>query len=81
MILRLLGKPESLLQHVTDRPGHDRRYALDVSTRCRPGLAPRHSFDEAMEKTVRWYVENEWWWRKITSGEHYRSYYDRLYGG
>jgi len=80
-ILRLLGKPESLLQWVTDRPGHDRRYALDVSKVEALGWRSRHSFDEAIAKTVRWYADNEWWWRPITSGEHYRSYYDRLYGG
>ena len=80
-ILRLLDKPESLLQWVTDRPGHDRRYALDVSKVQALGWRSRHSFDEAITKTVRWYADNEWWWRPITSGEHYRSYYDRLYGG
>ncbi len=80
-ILRLLGKPESLLQWVTDRPGHDRRYALDVSKVEALGWRSRHGFDEAIAKTVRWYADNEWWWRPITSGEHYRSYYDRLYGG
>ena len=80
-ILRLLDKPESLLQWVTDRPGHDRRYALDVSKVEALGWRSRHSFGEAIAKTVRWYVDNEWWWRPITSGEHYRSYYERLYGG
>jgi len=80
-ILRLLGKPESLLQWVTDRPGHDRRYALDVSKVEALGWRSRHGFGEAIAKTVRWYADNEWWWRPITSGEHYRSYYDRLYGG
>jgi dTDP-glucose 4,6-dehydratase len=80
-ILRLLDKPESLLQWVTDRPGHDRRYALDVSKVEALGWRSRHGFDEAIAKTVRWYADNEWWWRPITSGEHYRSYYDRLYGG
>ncbi len=80
-ILQLLDKPESLLQWVTDRPGHDRRYALDVSKVQALGWRSRHSFDEAITKTVRWYVDNEWWWRPITSGERYRSYYDRLYGG
>ena len=80
-ILRLLDKPESLLQWVTDRPGHDRRYALDVSKVEALGWRSRHGFGEAIAKTVRWYADNEWWWRPITSGEHYRSYYDRLYGG
>lgn len=78
LILRLLGKPESLIRHVTDRPGHDRRYALDCSKIMALGWQPRHTFEEALEKTVRWYVENEWWWRKIKSGE-YLEYYRKWY--
>lgn len=79
-ILQLLGKPESLIQYVTDRPGHDRRYALNVEKIEKLGWTSRHSFDQAIAKTVRWYADNEWWWRPITSGEHYRAYYARLYG-
>ncbi|MFQ6058384.1 MAG: dTDP-glucose 4,6-dehydratase [Anaerolineae bacterium] len=78
-ILDLLGKPYSLIQHVEDRPGHDRRYALDCSKLQALGWTSRHTFEEALEKTVRWYVENEWWWRKIKSGE-YAEYYRRQYG-
>lgn len=78
LVLRLLGKPESLIRHVTDRPGHDRRYALDCSKIMALGWRPRHTFEEALEKTVRWYVENEWWWRKIKSGE-YLEYYRKWY--
>ncbi|MGC8837156.1 MAG: dTDP-glucose 4,6-dehydratase [Anaerolineae bacterium] len=78
LILRLLGKPESLIRHVTDRPGHDRRYALDCSKIMALGWRPRHTFEEALEKTVRWYVDNEWWWRKIKSGE-YLEYYRKWY--
>ena len=77
---KLLGKPDSLIQHVTDRPGHDRRYALNCDKCCSLGLALRHTFEQALEKTVRWYVDNEWWWRKIKSGAHYREYYARQYG-
>ena len=77
-ILDLLGKPHSLVRFVADRPGHDRRYALDVSKIRALGWESRHTFGEALEKTVRWYVENEWWWRKIKSGE-YREYYRRQY--
>jgi len=77
-ILRLLGKPESLIRHVTDRLGHDRRYALDCSKVQELGWRSRHTFEETLEKTVRWYVENEWWWRKIKSGE-YLEYYRRQY--
>jgi len=59
LVLELLGKPESLIQPVRDRPGHDRRYALDVTRICGLGWEPAHSCQEAIEKTVRWYVENE----------------------
>ncbi len=78
-ILDLLGKPHSLIRHVTDRPGHDRRYSLNVDKIRSLGWQSRHSFEQAIEKTVRWYVENEWWWRKIKSGE-YLDYYKRWYG-
>ncbi len=78
LILKLLGKPESLIQHVPDRPGHDRRYALDVSKLRALGWQPTHNFEQGLEKTVKWYVENEWWWRKIKTGE-YREYYKKMY--
>ncbi|MGQ9786919.1 MAG: dTDP-glucose 4,6-dehydratase [Anaerolineae bacterium] len=80
LILQLLGKPQSLIRFVTDRPGHDRRYALDCSKIQGLGWRSHHTFEEALEKTVRWYVDNAWWWRKIKSGEHYRAYYARQYG-
>jgi dTDP-glucose 4,6-dehydratase len=80
MILQLLGKPESLLQHVTDRPGHDRRYSLNCDKLAGLGWRSAHTFAQALEKTVRWYVDNEWWWRKIKSGDYYREYYQRNYG-
>jgi dTDP-glucose 4,6-dehydratase len=78
-ILDLLGKPYRLIQHVADRPGHDRRYSLDTSKLQTLGWRSRHDFQQALEKTVRWYVDNEWWWRKIKSGE-YRRYYQEMYG-
>jgi dTDP-glucose 4,6-dehydratase len=81
LILRLMNKPESLIQPVRDRPGHDRRYALDVGNIRALGWEPAHTCEEAIEKTVRWYVENEWWWRPIRSGEHYQEYYRRQYEG
>lgn len=81
LVLDTLGKPSSLIQPVTDRPGHDRRYSLDVSKLRALGWQPRHSCAEAVVKTVRWYQANEWWWRKIKSGEHYREFYQRLYAG
>jgi dTDP-glucose 4,6-dehydratase len=79
LVLKLLNKPESLIKHVADRPGHDRRYALDVSKIRGLGWEPAHSCEEAVEATVRWYVDNEWWWRKIKTGE-YLEYYRRQYG-
>ncbi len=77
-ILDLLGKPYSLIQPVADRPGHDRRYALDCTRLRALGWRSRHTFEQALEKTVRWYVENEWWWRKIKSGEYW-EYYKKQY--
>jgi dTDP-glucose 4,6-dehydratase len=77
-ILDLLGKPHSLITHVVDRAGHDRRYALDISRLHALGWTPSHTFDQALEKTVRWFVENEWWWRPIKTGE-YLEYYKKQY--
>ena len=79
-VLKLVGKPESLIQYVKDRLGHDRRYAID-STKAQEklGWAPRHRFEEALAATVRWYVENRPWWERIISGE-YLEYYERQYG-
>lgn len=78
LILKLLNKPESLIRHVPDRPGHDRRYSLDVSKLFALGWVPRHDFESALETTVDWYVKNEWWWRKLKSGE-YLEYYQKQY--
>ncbi len=78
-ILELLGKPRSLLRHVEDRPGHDRRYSLDWSKIRALGWSPRHGFDEALAKTVAWYGDNEKWWQKARSGA-YQDYYQRQYG-
>lgn len=79
-ILKLLGKPDSLITYVKDRPGHDRRYAMD-NTRARTelGWEPAHPFDDALRETVNWYVANQTWWQRIISGE-YRQAYDRMYG-
>jgi dTDP-glucose 4,6-dehydratase len=78
-ILRLVGKPASLIQTVADRPGHDRRYALDADKVRQLGWAPRTPFAAALESTVRWYREHPAWWRPLKSGE-FRAYYDRQYG-
>jgi len=77
-ILALLGKPRSLIRHVEDRPGHDRRYSLDTTKVRALGWRPAHDFDAALETTVRWYVENQGWWRAIKSGE-YAEYYRQQY--
>jgi dTDP-glucose 4,6-dehydratase len=77
-ILRLTGKPETLIRRVTDRPGHDRRYSVDSTKIGRLGWAPGHSFAAALETTVRWYREHETWWRPLKSGE-FRAWYERQY--
>jgi dTDP-glucose 4,6-dehydratase len=78
-IIELTGGSEDLIQHVTDRPGHDRRYSLSSDKVRRLGWEPRTHFDEGLERTTRWYRDNEWWWGPIRSGE-YRAYYERQYG-
>jgi dTDP-glucose 4,6-dehydratase len=78
-ILQLLGKPESLIQYVQDRPGHDRRYALDSSKIQRElGWSPLVSFEDGIRKTIQWYRSNSEWLDHARSGE-YRNYYDRHY--
>lgn len=77
-ILSCLGKPKTLLRFVTDRPGHDRRYAVDCTKLHRLGWQPRVPFEEGLEKTVRWYRQHEAWWRPIKSGE-FRQYYEEQY--
>jgi dTDP-glucose 4,6-dehydratase len=80
-ILRLTEKPETLLRHVKDRPGHDRRYALDHARISRDlGWAPTIPFAAGLRHAVEWYRRNEAWWQEILSGE-YRAYYARQYGG
>jgi dTDP-glucose 4,6-dehydratase len=79
-ILDLAGRDPSLIEHVTDRPGHDRRYSLSSEKiRSELGWEPRVRFAEGLERTVDWYRENERWWAPIRSGE-YRDYYERHYG-
>ena len=78
-ILRLTGKPDTLIQRVADRPGHDRRYSVDCTKVRRLGWAPAHPFVSALEATVRWYREHEAWWRPLKSGE-FRAWYERQYG-
>src|SRR5438093_4408437 len=78
-ILKILGKPGALLRHVTDRLGHDRRYALDCEKVRTLGWKPQATFEDALKSTVLWYQDNPQWWGKIKSGE-FREYYERLYG-
>ena len=78
-ILDLLGKPPALMQHVGDRPGHDYRYSMDSSRLHALGWERRYDLDATVEATVRWYEENENWWRPIKSGA-FREYYQRNYG-
>jgi dTDP-glucose 4,6-dehydratase len=78
-IIELTGADGSLIEHVTDRPGHDRRYSLSSEKVRALGWEPRVRFAEGLEQTVAWYRENEWWWKPIRSGD-YRAYYERQYG-
>ncbi len=79
-VLSLLGKPESLIRRVADRPGHDRRYALSTAKLEALGWKPRFDFDAGIESTVRWYVENEAWWRPIKERDvQFREWYQKNY--
>jgi dTDP-glucose 4,6-dehydratase len=77
-ILRLTGREPDLVRHVQDRPGHDRRYALDASKLRATGWAPRWTFTEGLAATIAWYREHRDWWEAVKSGA-YRDYYTRMY--
>ena len=78
-ILAELGKPESLITYVTDRPGHDMRYAIDpTKIHNELGWLPETKFEDGIKKTIEWYLNNKKWWQDIISGE-YQSYYDKMY--
>lgn len=77
-MLGLLGKPESLIKHVPDREGHDRRYAMRADKLRALGWQRQYDFETALAETVRWYQQNEWWWREIKTGE-YLEYFKRQY--
>ena len=79
ILLDELGKPRSLIQHVEDRLGHDRRYCMNVNKLMALGWEPDYTHEEAIRATVRWYVENRWWWEPIRNGE-FREYYQQVYG-
>jgi len=81
LILKELGKPLSLISHVTDRLGHDRRYAMDAGKIMKElGWKPEHRFEEGLKGTIEWYLDNGDWWKKIISGE-YKNYYRKMYKG
>ena len=80
MICRELGKSEDLITYVTDRKGHDRRYAIDATKIYKElGWLPTTSFSEGIKKTIAWYLENRTWWEEIITGE-YQNYYEKMYG-
>lgn len=79
-ILKALNKPESLIKFVTDRPGHDRRYAIDpTKIETELGWKPKYNFDTGIQQTIQWYLDNQEWWKNILSGE-YSNYFDKMYG-
>ncbi|MDO4294967.1 MAG: dTDP-glucose 4,6-dehydratase [bacterium] len=79
-ILHALGKPESLIRYVTDRPGHDMRYAIDpTKMETELGWKPKYVFDTGIQQTINWYLENKEWWEHIISGE-YSQYFEKMYG-
>lgn len=80
LVLEILGKPESLIRYVTDRPGHDRRYAIDSGKITEKlGYKPGVDFSGGMRETVEWYVKNKGWWERIRTGA-YLDYYEKMYG-
>ena len=80
-ILKELGKPESLITYVTDRPGHDMRYAIDPTKIINElGWKPTHNFETGIKYTIEWYLNNRKWWENIVNGE-YKNYYDKMYSG
>ncbi|MUG73952.1 MULTISPECIES: dTDP-glucose 4,6-dehydratase [Paenibacillus] len=79
-VLKELGKPESLIRYVQDRPGHDRRYGIDAAKiRTELGWVPKYNFASGIKETIHWYIDNQEWWKKIQSGE-YQQYYAKQYG-
>ena len=80
IICKALGKPESLITYVTDRKGHDMRYAIDpTKIETELGWKPKYNFDTGIRQTIQWYLDNQDWWKNILSGE-YSGYFDKMYG-
>ena len=81
LILKHLNKPESLITYVKDRPGHDRRYAMDnTKIQQELGWEPKYTFEQGLKATIDWYLSNSAWLEHLRSGQ-YRDYYERLYAG
>lgn len=80
IICKALDKPESLITYVTDRKGHDMRYAIDpTKIHDELGWLPETKFADGIQKTIQWYLDNKGWWETIISGE-YQNYYEKMYG-
>lgn len=81
LILKTLSESRFMIERVKDRPGHDRRYSIDCRKAHALGWRPRHRFEDALQKTISWYQQNEWWWRKLKRREfqkYYHKWYDSL---
>jgi dTDP-glucose 4,6-dehydratase len=79
LILQTLGLGEEMIEYVPDRPGHDKRYAIDHTKLTNElGWKPEKSFENGIKETIEWYKDNEWWWKKLKSGE-YLEYYKKQY--
>jgi len=80
LILQNLGKPESLISYIEDRPGHDRRYAIDSNKiQHEIGWKPSYTFEQGIAETIKWYIDNQAWWKRIINGA-YKEYYRKMYG-
>ena len=79
IILRELGKPKDFIKYIKDRPGHDRRYSIDSSKTKSLGFENKFGFGDAISNTVKWYSDNEWWWKKVKS-EDFKRFYKKAYG-
>lgn len=77
-IIKTLGKSDDLIEFVTDRPGHDKRYAIDPSKLEKLGWKPTYTFETGIAQTIEWYLDNKWWWEQIISGE-YQNYFKKQY--
>jgi dTDP-glucose 4,6-dehydratase len=79
IILNYLNKDEEMIEYVPDRPGHDLRYSLNCSKMLNLGWEPQTKFLEGINKTIQWYIDNEWWWKRIKSGQHYKQWIETQY--